>query len=161
MVKFNTWIRGKTLSNTQHLIDDTPYNRVHQKYSWSSLKYVTPINTYSEYAHVTAEHKMLIAIIIRAVTDSTLETVEQCTYRDARRWIHSNNKSSWSFLWVCEHLGVSTTLIKRIRRYIDENDPRVKKAHLVPHPDIGSAEQPLLDQIVTVGTEHNSYVPHR
>jgi len=65
------------------------------------------------------ERKLLCAILERACYD--LQISPWCDKavrdrKDAIRWISSNSRDVWSFLWICEELGFSPLLFQDLVR---------------------------------------------
>lgn len=62
---------------------------------------------------LTEEHELLTAIVQRACLD--VQGNDMANRRDARRWLLSDDNSEWTFLWICEHLKLSSKVVKRFR----------------------------------------------
>lgn len=64
-------------------------------------------------------HALMEAIVERALRDAMgTAYTETHVLRSARKWLHSNRKTKWSFMWIAEELPLSTRFIERIRNLI-------------------------------------------
>lgn len=93
---------------------------------------------------VTAEKKLLRAILYRAASDFTTvfltdirdDTLSSCErirersnlQREAEGWIEDRSISPWSYRWVCCHLDLDPEILRRelwrARRYRETNGPQ-------------------------------------
>lgn len=64
---------------------------------------------------LTPEERLFIAIIQRAVLDANLPSYEEFRL-SAKRWLFSEKKDEWTFVWLSEQLGLSSNCIKLIRK---------------------------------------------
>lgn len=74
-----------------------------------------------------SEKRLLYEVLIRGICDALKfiddpkgTHLEYREHKDGYKWIRSNKKSEWSFLWICEQISTKNPkrLIKAIREMI-------------------------------------------
>lgn len=62
------------------------------------------------------EIMLLQAVLGRGIRDAYGECwlVSPVDKRNAQRWIHSDDNSAFSFMWICEHLELNAELLRKL-----------------------------------------------
>lgn len=59
----------------------------------------------------TPERSLLTAILGRAILDATVKG--GLNGRSAMRWLRDKGDHDWSFIWICEHIDLDSSVILR------------------------------------------------
>jgi hypothetical protein len=77
----------------------------------------------------TGERDLLSSVLLRAVLDyirSSPLAIDPKWQRDAKQWFDSEERTPFSFIWVCEHLDLEPAEILKLIESFVKDDIKIK-----------------------------------